>query len=163
MRPDLDSNDVMSALEDLRRRWDTLDWKPAITSSYTGPLSGFNGTYESGIFFSMQHHSSGTRIVWLDMTDFTHRSVDLPYWDQPTCFATDPGQDLLVWTEFRGDRFVFPFSVHPTYLGQPVSTSGTTQNGRPIYTSRTSPRRELIQMHASEASSWMYPNWTGMP
>ncbi|KAF9043900.1 hypothetical protein BJ165DRAFT_1478594 [Panaeolus papilionaceus] len=117
MRPDLDSNDVMSALEDLRRRWDTLDWKPAITSSYTGPFSGFNVTYESGIFVSMQHHSSGTRIVWLDMADFTHRSVDLPYWDQPTCLATDPGQDLLVWTEFRGDSVNFWDSTKwETYL-----------------------------------------------
>ncbi|KAF9043903.1 hypothetical protein BJ165DRAFT_1478602 [Panaeolus papilionaceus] len=109
IRPDLNSNDVRSALEDWRRRWDILDWKLGPTSSYTGPLSPlFYGTYKSGTFASIQYCEDATRIVWFNMGDFTPRSADLSFQRQPNCFAIDPEQNLLVSVEFL-DEFVFRY------------------------------------------------------
>ncbi|KAF9043888.1 hypothetical protein BJ165DRAFT_175557 [Panaeolus papilionaceus] len=120
IRPDLNSNDVRSALEDWRRSWDILDWKRGPTSSYTGPFSGFfYGTYESGIFASMQYCEDATRIEWFNMRDFTHRSVNLSFRRQPQCFAIDPEQNLLVSIEFLDDPTADEYWNHTrweTYL-----------------------------------------------
>ncbi|KAF9043906.1 hypothetical protein BJ165DRAFT_175758 [Panaeolus papilionaceus] len=102
LRRDLHSKDMLDALEEWRRRWDTLDWEPASISTYTGPFPVSDGIYESGIFVSLQRYSNATRIAWLDMADFAHRSVNLSHPTQPTCYSMDPGQSLLVSVELRG-------------------------------------------------------------